>query len=188
MHVVKGVFTSARPAKVDEVLEFGDSYVVAPFADAHMHGFDNPDAIAASAETYLREGIFYAMSLANSIRGRKAAAALVNHPGSVDVAYADAVLTSTRGHPIMSAEMTANQWSWDTLGARWQDLLNSRKAEGDVYFVIDNLADVERQWSRIIASHPDIIKIMILDIERDAVQRANAGALGVVGLPPDVVP
>lgn len=103
LYVVKGVFTNARPARVDEVLEFGDSYVVPPFADAHMHGFDNPAAVAANAETYLREGIFYAMSLANSIRGRKAAAALVNHPGSVDVATRTQCLLQRVGTRLTAA-------------------------------------------------------------------------------------
>jgi hypothetical protein len=187
-YVVAGVFTTARPAHVDEMLDFGASYVVPPFGDAHMHGFDDPAAVAAAIDADLREGVFYAMSLTNSIRGRRAVADRVNHPGSVDVAYADAGLTSTRGHPIMSAEMTANHWSWDSLGTHWQDLLRSRKAEGDVYFIIDNLADVRQQWSRIIASRPDIIKIYLLDTERDKVLRADSNALGTTGLPPKVVP
>lgn len=187
LYVVDGVFRKHRPAHVDTVLDLGNSYVVPPFGDAHTHAFDNPATIAETVAANLREGIFYALSLTNSIAGKRAVAASVNHPTAMDVGYADAGLTSTRGHPIMSAEMAANHWSWDTLGEKWPLLLKSRKAEGDVYFVIDNMADLRRQWSLIVASRPDLIKIFLLDTERFAVLRADSNSLGSIGLDPALV-
>jgi imidazolonepropionase-like amidohydrolase len=187
LYVVDGVFRAHRPPHVDTVLDLGNSYVVPPFGDAHTHEFDNPATIADTMGANLREGIFYALSLTNSIKGKRAVAASVNHPTAMDVAYADAGLTSTRGHPIMSAEMAANHWNWDSLGEKWPLLLKSRKAEGDVYFVIDSLADVHRQWSRIVASRPDVIKIFLLDTERFAVLRAETTSLGHIGLDPALV-
>lgn len=184
LYVVDGVFREHRPKRVDTVLDLGNSYVVPPFGDAHTHAFDSLATIAETVAANLREGIFYALSLTNSIAGKRAVAASVNHPTAMDVAYADAGLTSTRGHPIMSAEMAANRWPWDSLGTKWPLLLNSRKAEGDVYFVIDSLADVHRQWSRIVASRPDVIKVFLLDTERFAVLRAETTSLGHIGLDP----
>jgi imidazolonepropionase-like amidohydrolase len=186
-YVVDGVFRKRRPANVDTVLDLGNSYVVPPFGDAHSHAFDNPANIAETVAANLREGIFYALSLTNSIAGKRDVAASVNHPTGMDVGYADAGLTSTRGHPIMSAEMAANHWSWDSLGEKWPLLLKSRKAEGDVYFILDSLADLRRQWSRIVASRPDLIKIFLLSTERFAILRADTTSLGHVGLDPALV-
>ena len=187
-YVRDGVFSRQRPPRVDSVINLADAYIVPPFADAHTHAFDNPESIEATIRAYLAEGIFYALVLTNSIAGKRAVASRVNHAGTMDVAYADAGLTSSRGHPIMSAEMAANRWSWDSLGAHWGDLLRSRKAEGDVYFVIDSVGDVTRQWTRIVASHPDLIKIYLIDVERYDVLDADRGAVGNKGLPPSVVP
>jgi len=187
MYVVDGMFQRRRPARVDSVIDLGTAYVIPPFGDAHTHAFDNPATIASAVETHLREGVFYALSLTNSIAGKRAVASSVNRPTSVDVAYADAGLTSTYGHPIMSAEMAANHWRWDSLGVYWSQLLTSRKAEGDVYFLIDSLPDVRRQWSRIVASRPDIIKIFLLDTEQHPARRGDPRAFGSVGLDPGVV-
>ncbi len=70
-------------------------------------------------------------------------AAFVNKPSSMDVAYADAGLTASLGHPILSTEVTANRIPWDKLREYWSQLLKSRTAEGDVYCnqrpLIDNL-------------------------------------------------
>ena len=125
LYVVKGVFQKRRPARVDRVIDLGDLYVVPPFGDAHSHAYDNPKTIANVVETHLREGIFYGLSLTNSIKSKRLVADKVNKPSSIDVAYSDAGLTATLGHPILSAEVTANGYSWDSLGANWSRLLKS---------------------------------------------------------------
>lgn len=141
-YVVNGTFTEQRPKRVDHVIELGDLYVLPAFGDAHTHAFDNPNDIQKVMATNLRDGIFYALSLANSSRGKRSVAAFVNKRSSMDVAYANAALTATLGHPILSAEVTANHIPWDQLGQHWQQLLKSHTAEGDVYFVIDDEADL----------------------------------------------
>lgn len=110
LYVRDGVFSRQRPPQVDSVINLADAYIVPPFADAHTHAFDNAESIEATIRAYLAEGIFYALVLTNSIAGKRAVASRVNHAGTMDVAYADAGLTSSRGHPIMSAEMAANRW------------------------------------------------------------------------------
>jgi len=153
-----------------------------------MHGFDNPNDIEKIVASYLRDGIFYALSLTNSIRGKRRVAAFVNKPSSVDVAYADAGLTATLGHPILSAEVTANHIPWDQLGQHWEQLLKSHTAEGDVYFVIDNQADLERKWPAIIGSKPDVIKIFLLDTDHFEEKKKSTNTLDDKGLDPVLVP
>jgi hypothetical protein len=88
LYVVNGVFQQTRPARVDRVIELGELYIVAPFGDAHSHAFDNPKSIESAVQVNLRDGIFYALSLTNSINGKHLVADKVNKPESIDVAYA----------------------------------------------------------------------------------------------------
>jgi hypothetical protein len=126
--------------------------------------------------------------LQNSIKDKRAVANQVNKPSSIDVAYADAGLTATLGHPILSAEVTANGYSWDSLEANWSKLLRSHTAEGDVYFLIDNLDDLEKKWARIVASRPDIIKIYLLFTEQFEERRRSTTTMNDRGLDPALVP
>ncbi len=188
LYVVNGVFRERRPARIDRVVKLGDLYIVPPFGDAHSHAFENPKTIANVAETHLRNGIFYGLSLVNSIKAKRLVADQVNKPWSIDVGYADACLTATLGHPILSAEVTANGYSWDSLGANWSRLLKSHTAEGDVYFVIDNMADLQEKWPHIVASQPDIIKIILHDTEHFEELRRSTSTMNDRGLDPALVP
>lgn len=188
LYVVNGVFQKRRPPRIDRVIDLGDSYIVPPFGDAHSHAYDNPKTIANVVETHLREGIFYGLSLTNSIKAKSSVADKVNRPSSIDVAYSDAGLTATLGHPILSAEVYANGYSWDSLAANWARLLKSNTAEGDVYFVIDTLADLQKKWPRVVASKPDILKIFLLDTERFEELRRSTATIDDKGLDPALVP
>jgi len=187
MFVVDDLLTTRRPAVVDSVIELGDRYVVPPFADAHTHLLTNPASARAESDRLLADGIFGVLSLTGSAAGRHAAAGRVNVPDAVDVAYADA-LTSTRGHPILSAEVSANRIPWDSLQKYWPTLLHSHRAEGDVYFTIDSLADLERKWPRLRANVPDLVKIYLFDSEHfDSLSR-DTTSIGTRGLDPALVP
>jgi len=188
LYVINGVFQKQRPARVDEIIKLDDLYIVPPFGDAHSHAYDNPKTIADVVQSNLRDGIFYGLSLTNSIKGKRSVADQVNKPSSIDVAYADAGLTATLGHPILSAEVTANGIPWDALGANWSRLLKSHTAEGDVYFVIDNLDDLQKKWSQIVASRPDIIKIFLMDTEHFEELRRSTSTIDDKGLDPSLVP
>src|SRR5262249_12117095 len=71
LFVADGVFREGRTVRVDSIIDLGDQYIVPPFGDAHTHAFDNPASIGATVESNLRDGIFYAFSLTNSIAGKK---------------------------------------------------------------------------------------------------------------------
>jgi imidazolonepropionase-like amidohydrolase len=188
LYAVNGIFQKRRASHVDKVIELGDLYIVPPFADAHSHAFDNPKSIDDAVATNLRDGIFYGFSLTNSIKGKTLVADKVNKPDSIDVGYADAGLTATLGHPILSAEVTANGIPWDALAANWSRLLKSHTAEGDAYFVIDNLDELEKKWPRIISSKPDVIKIFLLDTENFEEHRRSTTTINDKGLDPILVP
>ena len=185
MYVLDGRLTDRRPAVVDSVMELGNRYIVPPFADAHTHLLTDPASARREADQLLAQGIFSVLSLTGSASGRRAAASRLN--GMIDVAYADA-LTSSRGHPMLSAEVTANHIPWDSVGQYWPQLLKSRKAEGDVYFTIDSAADLDRKWARLRANAPELVKIYLFDSERFAELSRDTTTIGARGLDPALVP
>jgi imidazolonepropionase-like amidohydrolase len=187
LFVVDGRFTDRRPATVDSVIELGDRWIVPPFADAHTHLLTDPATAQRESDRLLAQGIFSVLSMTGSASGRRAAAGSVNTSTSVDVAYADA-LTSTRGHPTLSAEVTANRIPWDSLRQYWPKLLHSRLAEGDVYHTIDAAGDIERKWPRLRANAPDLVKIYLFDSERFAELSRDTTTIGARGLDPALVP
>ena len=187
LFVVDGVLRDRRPATVDSVVELSDAYVVQPFADAHTHLLTDSSSAKRESDELLARGIFSVLSLTGSASGRRAAAGRVNTATTVDVAYADA-LTSTRGHPTLSAEVSANRIPWDSLRHYWPKLLRSTKAEGDVYHTIDAAGDIERKWPRIRANAPGLVKIYLLDTERFADLGRDTTSIGARGLDPALVP
>ena len=185
LYVVDGRLTDGQPAAVDSVVELGERYLVPPFADAHTHLLTDPASAQREADQLLAQGIFSVLSLTGSASGRRAATSRLN--GAIDVAYADA-LTSTRGHPILSAEVSANRIPWDSLRQYWPRLLRSRAAEGDVYFTIDSAGDLDRKWARLRANAPDLVKIYLFDSERFAELSRDTTTIGARGLDPALVP
>jgi len=188
LYVSNATFTEKRPKHVDQTIELGDMFVLPPFGDAHSHAFANPADIEKVVAANLKEGIFYGLSLTNSIRDKRSVEGSVNKPSSMDIAYANAGLTATLGHPILSAEVTANHIPWDQLGQHWQQLLESHTAEGDVYFVIDDETDLQKKWPAIIASKPDVIKIYLLFTEQFEDRKKSTNTINDRGLNPALVP
>lgn len=188
MYVSGERFTAQRPSRIDERIDLAGRFIVAPYGDAHTHAFGDSAAITSANATHLLHGVFYAMNLLNSVSTKSSIARNLQTLAGVDVVLASAAITGPRGHPILSEEMAANGWPWDSLGYYWNALLHSRKAERDGYFVIDKSADIARQWPAIMASRPDVVKIFLLDTDRYASLRADTTRLDANGLDPALIP
>ena len=119
--------------------------------------------------------------------GPKAArvAGRVNHPGSVDVVYAHGHLTSTGGHGFEVYESLALRIPPDaaTMAQQRTRILASRRADGDGYYLIDSLADLERQWAAILAARPGILKVHLVesDLHARRVRGRDTLRLGSIG-------
>ena len=188
MYMVGGRLRTRRPARVDQGIDLTGRFVIPPYADAHTHAFSDTSALESAIDRHTRDGVLYAMNLLNANRTRRAIAARLRKAASVDVALASAGVTGVRGHPILSEEMAANGWRWDSLDAYWNALLKSHKADGDSYVVMETRDDVKRRWPTVIMEAPDLVKIFLLDTERYAALRADTLALDHNGLDPAVVP
>jgi len=163
---VGGKLTRKAPPQCDETIDLKGGYVTPPFGDAHCHHFEGKFNIASLTEAYLNDGIFYAMTQANSPRGAAEVAAQVNIPAGVDVRYAHACLTGNNSHPILTYEgLGLGYYTVPEQNAHREEILKSRKRENECYVIVDTEADLERKWSLILANKPELIKVILLHSE-----------------------
>jgi len=144
---VKGVLTVKKPVRVDSVVDLAGKYVIPPFGEAHNHNVENPESIDELVRKYLLDGIFYVKNPNNLPNSKTSLLGKINIPTSIDAVFANGGLTASGGHPLgvvkRNLERGANPADW---------------AEGGFYFIIDNLADLDRKWEKILAGKPDFIK------------------------------
>ena len=72
-HSVNGVFTTKKPANVDETIDLQNGFVIPPFGDAHTHNLDGSFNLKNIINAYLDEGTFYVQVLTNYATGAKQA-------------------------------------------------------------------------------------------------------------------
>ena len=186
---VNGVLTRRKPARVDEVVDLKNGYVVPPFADAHCHHFRSARDIDQQINLYLKDGVFYAKVQAGPRSGALAVANKVNRPKSVDVSYAHGALTPSYGHGVQIYEglaLYSRVWGFDA--EQIKKLRESRLRENDAYYLIDTAEDLERKWPRILGGKPDFIKIYLLTSEEHEERKRRTDQVGHVGLDPRLVP
>ena len=58
-YVVDGLLTRSAPARVDEVVDLHDGFVVPPFGEAHNHNVEGVWNIETVVRRYLEDGVFY---------------------------------------------------------------------------------------------------------------------------------
>ncbi len=182
---VNGVLTGKKPAKVDETLDLKNGYVMPPFAEAHNHNIGsavylNLEFTQQMIARYLAAGIFYVKIPGNpadnaAILRRE----LVNRPGSIDVAFANGVLTSRDGHPI---GMTLD--SFKQAGAKAPSIA---EMDGKGIFIIESETDLLAGWEKIMAGKPDFIKTILVHTESYAKRRETPTLFGYNGLDPKLL-
>jgi hypothetical protein len=183
---VGGTLTGKRPRGDVQTIDLANGFVVPPFAEAHNHNLGsaiylNREFTQGMIQRYLADGIFYV-----KIPGNDAANAailrreFVNRTDSVDVSYANGVLTSRDGHPI---GMTLD--SFREAGATPPDVA---ELEGKGYFIIESEADLLAKWPQILAGRPDFIKTILCHSQKFEKRRETPSLYGYNGLDPALLP
>jgi imidazolonepropionase-like amidohydrolase len=183
---VNGVLTRRKPKHIDETVDLENKFVIPPFADAHTHNLDGTFNLERVVQAYLAEGTFYVQVLANHATGAQQARPLLNKPSTLDVVYANGMLTSTYGHPFMVYEPLAmGIYNPAEAYRKVPEVKKSRLAENNAYWFLDSRADVDAKWERILAAKPDLIKIGLLDAENYG-KYVQTGDTLTKGLSPEV--
>lgn len=172
-----------------ELVNLHGGYVVPPYGDAHEHNFDSLQGTPAVTEQYLRDGIFYAQGMTDSIVGSRAvlAAGLVDTPSTVDVTYAHGSLTASQGHPKEVYESIAQGFYYPATPEQQALVMSRNTREGEAYWQIDSPAELDAKWPQILATKPDLIKINLSDSEQFTADSHVHPVLGK-GMDPALVP
>jgi imidazolonepropionase-like amidohydrolase len=187
-YVRGGVFLAGKPSRVDRTIDLAGAFVTPPFADAHTHNLDGSFRLDTVVDAYVHEGTFYVQVLTNASTGAAAVRSRFNRPGALDVAYANGGLSATLGHPFDAYEPRhLGIYTGAQEKARFDELCASRQLEGNVYWSLDSPADIAAKWPRILATHPDVIKIFLLHSEAFHATPSCA-EMGRGGLNPILVP
>jgi imidazolonepropionase-like amidohydrolase len=178
-YVVAGRLTRQRPAHVDSVIDLAGRWIVPPFGEAHNHNVDytTPRRTDSLLARYLHDGVFYVQNPGSLPRGRDSLAGRVNVPGAIDVTFANGLLTATGGHPMGLYNRNLARGG-----------MTVADGEGAFFWLIDSLPDLERKWPRILAQHPDFIKIVLVHSEDYARRRNDSAFFNWRGMDPTLVP
>jgi imidazolonepropionase-like amidohydrolase len=175
-----GKFTSKKPARVDSVIDLKTWFIVPPFGEAHNHNADysSDEQWARIKGMYLKDGIFYVKNPGNLPR---AAAPLkegrINIPSSIDVVFAHGLLTATDGHPLGLVKRNIERGG----------MLPS-DADGGFCWIIDNIADLNSKWPRILDGKPDFIKTVLCYSEEYEKRKDDKKYFTWKGLNPALLP
>ncbi len=178
--VEAGRIVDAPASTAVDRIDLGGNFVVPPFCEAHNHNLGDENQNEETIAQYLREGIFYVGILSNLPRLTDPVRHTYNTPTSVDVVFANGPITATGGHPIRIREMFLDRGFYPGF--------TRETLPGQGYVVIDNEADLERQWPAILALRPDIIKIILIASEEFDRRRDDPAFFGSKGLDPAIVP
>jgi hypothetical protein len=174
---VDGVLRSEKPARIDSVIELTGKYVIPPFGEAHNHNIEDSGRIDEVIRGYLQAGIFYVKNPNNLPATKTALSGRINIPTSVDVTFANGGLTATGGHPLGVVRRNLERGESSAI---W--------AEGSFYFSIDNIADLDRKWARVLAGKPDFIKTYLQYSEEYEKRKADDAYIDWRGLNPASLP
>lgn len=170
---VGGFLTFDKPSRIDSSFDLTEKYVIPPFGEAHNHNVEYSGRIDEVIRKYIQEGIYYVKNPNNLPSARKTLSGRINIPTGIDAVFANGGLTASGGHPLgvvrRNLERGANPEDW---------------AEGGFYFIIDNLADLDRKWGKIAAGKPDFIKTYLQYSEEYEKRKAGDAYFDWRGLNP----
>lgn len=179
-YVADGVLHSARPARVDSVIDLAGAFVVPPYAEGHNHWLE-PAAVDAYVQTYLRDGVFYLKDQGNAPVIRTHLDSALNKPTSVDFISANQGFTAPGGHPLQIATQFL---TFGSFPRSW----TKADIPGNVVNVVETPADIERLWPAFVRRRPDFVKVFLLYSEEYDKRRSDPAYLYKRGLNPALVP
>jgi hypothetical protein len=154
VYTVGDKIVAAAPPGIDRVVELQGKFVLPAFGDAHHHGIDRREGLAAKNAAFLQAGIFYVKNpnvipalIDTDLRNH------INRWNSIDVVFANGGLTGTGGHPGPLHARLANDGVFPSLGV--DDM------EGAAYWNLDSVQQAKIKWPRIVAGKPDFIKVFL---------------------------
>jgi hypothetical protein len=183
VYSVNGLLRFERPVRIDRTLDLAGAWVVPPFGEAHNHNIDGAveERSLAAIRKYAADGVFYVKIQGNyALADEQRARLPINRPGAPDVAFAQAFITATGGHPTaLHEEILLRQGYYPGLT---REGLRER-----VYFTIDSERELAAKWPRILALRPYFIKTNLWHSDEFERRRNDPAFAGRKGLDPGLL-
>jgi imidazolonepropionase-like amidohydrolase len=176
MIAVDGVFVEGSSSLDYEVIDLEGGFIVPPYGDAHNHALASPQ-FEEESDRFITQGIFYAANPNSLLRWTDQAKLLADRKDTVDVRYSNGGITSSGGHPMQIYDGLAErdeEWSHEEL-------------DGQAYFTIDDLEQLEKRWPEILRGSPDFIKLYLESAEDHQARASDPAFYGKRGLDPTLV-
>lgn len=152
-----GLLQRTRPPIVHEVKDLEGGFVVPPFAEAHNHNIEGVWNVDEVIQGYLEAGVFYVKIQGNVHELSSKILGNLNSPTTVDVVFANAVLTGSGGHPLsLYEDVLRESWYGTHMGNLPRGWFNGRS-----YLQVDSINDLNQVWPDIVATKPDFIKTIL---------------------------
>ena len=180
---VNGTLSFAAPARIDRTVDLSGMWVVPPFAEAHNHNIDGAVEARslAAIRKYVADGVFYVKIQGNyPLTDQQRAGLPINRPGAPDVAFAQAFITATGGHPaVLHEEILLRQGYYPGL--------TKEELRDKVNITIDTEEELALTWPRILALRPDFIKTNLWYSDEFERRRNDPAFAGRKGLDPELL-
>jgi len=148
-----------EPARTDTTIQLEGGYVIPPFGDAHTHMLGAGGiSLQLGENLFVPNGIFYGLDLTNPYSEIQEIRDEFEKTATIDVAYANGGLTTTGVHPTAAMERRFT----DTDEVTLQNLT----LQGDAYWFMDTVADVEEKWPDYMSQRPDVVKVYLTYVAR----------------------
>ncbi len=150
---VNGVLNAKKPAKIDEIVDFKNGYVIPPFAEGHNHWLE-PQRVDEYIQNYLHDGVFYVKDEANLPFIVSQFRDKLNRPTSVDFITALQGFTGSGGHPL---EVIRQFQSMGILPKEWKE----SDFDGKAVMIVDDAKDIPSHLALLLEGKPDFVKAFL---------------------------
>jgi imidazolonepropionase-like amidohydrolase len=174
LYIANAVFSFKQPETVDTVIDLNGKFILPPFAEAHTHKIDNPGDVNKNIKSLVNEGVFYALVLNNFSSNVENNRKILAETKWLDVAFANGGITATGQHPSFAYERTLSGLQEWWLPENTRKIKNSKKAENDAYWIMDNNADVDAKWNAFLKTKPDIVKVYLMNAANNTNQEPKS--------------
>ncbi len=177
LYVNDGKFSNQKIKKPQRSLDLMGQFLIPPLAEAHNHNLQNGWGFTRYANSYLRDGVFYAAMHCGEPKGVALARGLANQPAAPDILFVSACLTSSDGQPLA-------QLLGDESGAASK--LKLEDVADKMVLLMDSPEQVAQKWPLVGPRKTDLLKLMLSRSESPEL-RGDPKQQGRLGLKPEVV-
>ena len=173
---------SEQDLPAESTVDLDGGYVVPPFCEGHNHNIGgSADGVEEQVASYLESGVFYAMMPGSFQLYRSKIKDQLNHPKSIDIAFANNGITGSGGHPRGLREFLKKRFGL------YPEFTNETLPDKG-YFEADTLEQLKEKWALVLAEQTDFIKAVLFFSEEYEQRKKNPDFYGKRGLNPDLLP